>query len=371
MKKVAILTRTSTINFGTILQNYALQKVITGLGYDVLTVDDTVPRRLYSERKELSSSSFLQSIKEFVYSKFDHFKDIQKDKRYHKVLLICERFKKRHIKYYNVISLERLNNDFDIFLSGSDQIWSDKAEPELFPFFMQDFVTQDRIKASYAVSVGAYFKQCNAEKVRCYLKNLNSVSVREQSSYDIIREYYGGRIQINCDPVLLLKRQDWEKLVGKRIIKTQYVFCYFLSDNEWYYNKIRDCLTDLEINDVFLYENTNSTYLDCHKILTCSPDEFLNYILFADFIITDSFHALLFSIIFNKQLNVFRRYEDEVNIHQNGRIEQIMANTGISDWYLDSQKPINTKKIDYSTINQIILNLKDESESELRKTFEL
>ena len=89
MKKVAILTRTSTINFGTILQNYALQKAVKGLGYDVLTVDDTVPRRLYSETKEQSSPSFFQSIKEYVYCRLDHFKDIKKNKRYHKALLIC------------------------------------------------------------------------------------------------------------------------------------------------------------------------------------------------------------------------------------------------------------------------------------------
>ena len=371
MKKVAILTRTSTINFGTILQNYALQKVIAGMGYDIMTVDDAVPRKLYSSENSSGPSGVVQATKEYLYHKYDHIMDIRKNKRYHKAVKICDRFKKRYIKYYNVKSLKELNDDFDVFLSGSDQIWSDKAEPELFPYFMQDFVSQDKRKISFAVSVGAYFKENNSETVTRNLNNLDVVSVREQSSYDILREYFDGSIRIDCDPVLMLSKNEWVKLAGKRKIMGEYIFCYFLSDNEWYYNKIPEYIKCLGINSVYIYENIATSYGGYQRIDNCSPGDFLNHILYSDYVITDSFHALLFSVIFNKQVNVFKRYDDSVNAFQNGRIKQILGITGLTDHYIDSKKRINTKHFEYSVLDPVIWNLKNCSYNALRLELEI
>lgn len=361
MKRVAILTRTSTMNFGTILQNYALQKVVESLGFDVLTVDDSVPRGLYSHTDDDFHNNDFISPKGFIYGLYDRVKDSSKNRRYYKTGVLSRRFKKRNIKYYKVSTLEALKEDFDIFISGSDQIWSDKAEPQMFPFFMQDFVPEDKMRLSYAVSVGAYFYQCNEEVVRQNLRRMDSVSVREPSSFRIVRNYYDGEIRTDCDPVLLIDTEKWKYLSGKRKIKGKYIFCYLLSNNEWYYGKICDYARSLGLEEVYLYESHDSEFKECHKIQSCSPGDFLNYILFADFVITDSFHASLFSILFNKQFVVFQRYSDEVNVHQNGMISSVLNNTGLVSRYLEPDMPVIKEQIDYCIINSIIQQMRQRS----------
>jgi hypothetical protein len=230
---------------------------------------------------------------------------------------------------------------------------------------MQDFVPENRIKLSYAVSVGAYFDQHNEERVRRNLKRLDLVSVREPSSFSIVRKYFNGEIRTDCDPVMLIDMEEWKKLAGKRKKKDKYIFCYFLSDNKWYYDRICECSKCLEIKDIFLFESKNSDFRECRKIPSCSPKEFLNYILYADFVLTDSYHASLFSIIFNKQFVVFQRYCDEVNNYQNGRISSVLSYTGLLSRNLKPGMTVEMEQIDYCVINPKIKQMRLESIVEL------
>lgn len=370
MKKIAILTRTSTINFGTILQNYALQYTIKNLGYYVRTIDDTIPRRIISDSSNTQNTENYNPItkaKIFIYNKFDLLKEIKHNKRYYKTLKKCNRFKKNKIRYYKVKSFEQLNCAFDTFISGSDQIWSDKAEPYLFPFFMQDFVSDDKVKASYSVSVGAYFEEKNKSIVSSCLNRMNYISVREKSSYNIINELVNKDINIVCDPVLLIDKLHWEELAGRRKIKQKYIFAYFLSDNDWYYKKLNDFPEKSHTDSVFLYESIKTNHSEYSKIEICSPADFLNYILYADFVITDSFHAVMFSLIFQKQFYVFERYSDKINYHQNGRLQEILQLTDLSSRLICQDNSFDNSTIDYKGVSKKLDDLKDYSLDYLKR----
>lgn len=352
MKKVAILTRTSTINFGTILQNFALQKYIEKSGYNVVTIDDKVVRKPNSAVPPvLNSNSVITALKERINYKYDHIKENQKNTRFNAIQKKCKRFKKKQIKYYRANNLQKLNEYFDVFLSGSDQIWSDKAEPALFPFFMQDFVSENKRKISYGVSVGARFEQKNELKVKMALAKLDSIAVREPSSKDIISELVDKNITIVCDPVLLLDTSEWKRITGKRINDKKYIFCYFLSNNDWYYQQLRTFLNTLEYDEVIIFENTPSEHNFFKKLFSCSPEEFLNYIQFAEHIITDSYHALLFSTIFQKSVTVLERYNEENNC-QNGRISFLLSLTDMECVFTKKGELIQKNEIDYFGIEQ-------------------
>lgn len=364
MKKIAILTRTSTINFGTILQNYALQKYIERLGYDVFTVDDRVARKKEPTPAALISNNTFSGAKERIYYRYDHIKEMLKSTRFKVIQKKCKKFKKKQIKYFHTSDLKKLNASFDVFLSGSDQIWSDKAEPEIFEFFMQDFVSDKKRKISYGVSVGARFEQKNVLKAKMALTRLDSIAVREPSSKCIISELVDKSITIVCDPVLLLDAGEWKRVAGKRINGNKYVFCYFLSNNDWYYQQLQVFLKTMDYDEVIIFENTPSKHTFCKKLLSCSPEEFLNYIQFAEHIITDSYHALLFSTIFQKSVSVLERYDEENNC-QNGRISFFLSLADMDCIFSKKDELIQRKEINYYNTEQRLGSFIEDSKNYL------
>ena len=358
-KKVAILTRTSTLNFGTILQSYALQNYIKCLEYDVLVVDDKIPRKLYncdSNNKRVHT----KTIREFIYKLYDKY--VEK-KRIHKLLNPINKFKRKYIKYYVVKSIKQLNTDFDIFISGSDQIWADTAEPEMFRFFMQDFVNDNKLKISYAVSVGTRkYSFQNESIVIDLLKKFEYISVREASSMETISKYVDKSIEITCDPVFLLDSERWKALSGKRQITEKYIFCYFLSNNAWYYDKIVEICKLLRYKVyIFCRDNVNLSNDKFIKINNCSPNDFLNYICHSEFTLTDSYHATLFSIIFGRSFCTLERFADSFGNIQNERIKFILNKLGLIQYYIGKKDKIIMQKYSTEDICVILKELKKTS----------
>lgn len=352
-ERVAILTRTSTNNFGTILQAYALQNYISSLGFETYVIDDSIPRNEYINA--FATDKPKTSIKERLYYSFDHFVE--------KVQLLYSlkfkhntaKFKKNSIMYFTPKDTQELNTRFDIFVSGSDQIWAVSAEPSLFSFFMQDFVSDKKTQISYAVSIGENaFPESKNALVTKLINRFDYLSVREQSSKQTLQQYTDHNITVTCDPVLLLKNDVWDTIAGKRKIKNEYVFCYFLSENAWYYSKIQE-LTNRYNLPVYIIgkENTDSEEIQYKYIKRCSPENFLNYIKFSKFVLTDSFHATLFSMIFSRSFNVLERFANNINT-QNNRLLYILDRCNTKNLYIKNDQPLSFEQVNYSIINKNI-----------------
>lgn len=364
--KVAILTRTTTVNFGTVLQAYALQRYLKDQNIHVMTVDDTIPRKIYSgtqkPRKKLSLREKISNYIDTFRLKRKYAPTIKREKRF-------TTFKRKYIEYYYPRTLEELNNDFDMFIAGSDQIWAYAAEPILFPYYMLECISDDKVKASYGVSVGEKrWPEKYESKVTKLLEKFDYLSAREEGSQKVIEQYTEKDIEIVCDPVLLIDKSDWRKIAGRRKIKNRYVFCYFLGNNAWYYNKVEAYARKFGF-EIFIYSKEEQEH-SYNKIRACSPTDFLNYIEFAEFVITDSFHAFLFSMIFEKQFVLFQRFENgQANI-QNHRLVDLLHLVGCRDRFLSKENDIEGGVIAYEAINKELTLLINKSKQYLNKILE-
>lgn len=346
MKKIriAILTRTTTLNFGTILQNYALQSYLKDKAITVQTVDDTIPRQIYSGTKEekrprglkVALANFLDRIRE----NRNNREAIRIEKK------IC-RFKKKNISYYFVTDFAKLNEDFDVFIAGSDQIWAYAAEPEFYRYFMLKEIVDEKKKLAYAVSVGepGSREEWIADAKRL-LPRFHALSVREEASKENISPYVEKAIDVVCDPVFLLGREQWGALAGKGLkMKGEYIFGYFLSDNEWYYEYLDRIAAALGYEVHLFRREKKSAKGDGYvKAGIESPEAFLSAIRNAKFVITDSYHCLIFSIIFQREFVVLQRYPNE-NCTQNSRLTELLSRIGAEDRYFSRGTPLSTGQL--------------------------
>jgi hypothetical protein len=270
-------------------------------------------------------------------------------------------------------NLQQLAQEFDCFVSGSDQIWAKAAEPELFTFFMQDFVPADKKKISYAVSIGqSGYPSELSHKISDLVSGFDLVSVREESSQKTLSAYVKNKpISIVCDPVLHIDSQQWSRLGGRRKIKRSYIFCYLLSYHDWYVQKIKE-IKQKSGCTVYIYCSQRILNSDGVVLKTCSPEEFLNYIQYADFVLTDSYHAMLFSLIFEKNFCVLKRFAENVSDlnTQNGRIVYVLDRIMIQNKMIGIDEVINTDQIDYQWVNPMIRSFANDSISFLKNALE-
>lgn len=355
MKKILILTRTTTRNFGTVLQAYALQKSVQSLGYQVFVLDDKSVRTKLAPHQSDIGSLNRKTIKEILYDYYDQIRLKKMYARENKIQKQVECFKKKYITYYSSDNLNALNEEFDVFISGSDQIWAQTAEPHLYAFFMQDFVWDSKRKISYAVSIGeTEFEYEAGKKVNELINRFDFLSVREKTSYEALKPYAcEKKVSIVCDPVFHIKEEHWLQVSGNRIRKQKYVFCYCLAANEWYFEKMKE-LTQRFSCEIIVYCNEKITFSDGTVLQVCNPKSFLNYIIYAEFVLTDSYHAMLFSLIFQKNFCVLQRFKSDGKNTQNGRIDYILSLLGINDKIIDSTVKVNTKPIAYGPIKKLL-----------------
>lgn len=355
MLKIAILTRTSTVNFGTILQNYALQKFLKQKGLDAYTVDDVNPRLIYSNKKSKKvehghqnhlsfKSYFIQKIYE-IKEKIDNREYIKREKN-------IDFFKRKNINYYFVNDIENLNKDFDVFIVGSDQIWSYSAEPLLYEFFMLKDIDCNKHKIAYAVSVGEISTDSKWQlDARKYLDKFDILSVRENASKENIINFVNKKIHIVCDPVFLLNTRDWCDLANscKHKNKGKYILCYFLSNNEWYFSQADNIVkqTGLKVR-LYQKEITKNKY---KKAQIYSPNDFLNAIRNAEFVLTDSYHCVLFSIVFKRNFLVLKRYAQDNNT-QNSRIIEMLQLIGCNDRWVEKYNNCSFGQIIYENASE-------------------
>ena len=221
---------------------------------------------------------------------------------------------------------------YDGFIVGSDQVWNDDyISKDFMEINTLSFVPNTYLKMSYAASFGKSdnFKSCFGsclENIKCF----NAVSVREKTAQTIL-EHEGINATVVLDPTLLLERKYWDRFVekDKLKIKVPYIFTYFLGKDKR--NREFACEIAAETGYSILnfahainfFRNEDENYGD-YKIMEYSPEDFVNYIASAGMILTDSFHATVFSIIFHKDFYVFSRGNDSGIVSMNSRLEDLL-----------------------------------------------
>lgn len=351
MKSIGIITTSHAINYGAVLQAYALlTSVKEANSYNVEIInycgDEGVAGR-------------------YIYRSNDHIKNLIWN-----VIAFANikyrKNRKRLIKLFDEFKLERLGIDgpllknkedveknlsYDALICGSDQIWNLNLFQDEVYFLRFEDKFPDMKYISYAASIA---DKMSFDQERYIVQNLchfDRISVREREAAKRLSFLCGRNVACVVDPVYLLTQEQWSDFADKiqKRIDGEYVLIFMISHAD----------TDQKIIDK-LCEKTylRKVVINLHPIRYCrgdvyisnaSPENFVSLIKNASFIITDSFHATSFSIIFNKEFYSIRR------TNRNSRIENLFSIFSIPDRYVDISHNIVRTKLDYKSINESIL----------------
>lgn len=290
--KIGIVTQPLKANYGGILQNWALQQTLIKMGHEPVTIDYlyTEPYKLWAKRNVYNLIQFLKRTKKH----FNYFK------RCHNRPQIFEDFVHQNIKLTRKVSVysSRIvrKENFDVFIVGSDQVWRPIYNRKtLFDMFLQ-FAPSNVKKISYAASYGVDKWEYTDEQTktcRRLVHGFDAVSVRESSGITLCEEYLNIKAVQVLDPTLLLEKKDYIDLIADvaPLCGSPFLAAYILDPTNEQKKYINARAEELGLIPIIFHANKES-------VLT--PKQWISMFRDANYIITDSFHGSVFSLIFEK-----------------------------------------------------------------------
>ena len=354
MKKIAKLTWLHNGNFGSVLQAVALQRFLTEQGYDIIDIDyksSTVEKLKNWWKNKNSPKLFLGKFEEAKrkkgYKQPEKFED--RGKKF-------SDFKKQWLKCSKLCTTpEQIKEEakkYDIFICGSDQIWS----PALMnPVFYLDFVSREKKKIAYAPSFGVMnTSEKKKRKIKNYLESFDTLSVRETQGQEFIEELIGQKVPVVVDPTFLLDVKIWKEYVKNPEETEPYIFCYLLTPNEKYIQAVSKFAKQKKLKVIIVPTSKGPFETEFEEKIDIGPAEWLGLIQNASYVCTDSFHGCIFSTIFHREFILFKRFKDKEKISENSRIYTLANMLEVEDRIIDADslekidevKPLNFEKID-------------------------
>ena len=376
MGKIGLVCVTNN-NYGSILQTFALQTIVNNLGVETEIVRYNESK--FSKIRRLRNKEYMRTrfkviekkiTLTFLYRKYSHLLQERN--------IAFSKFISTNLKFSDVLfSLSELNRkayNYDIVLLGSDQVWHPMNL--YMNFFTLNFVPDKIIKAAYAPSFGvSKIPKSYKESYRKYINRIQYLSCREAAGVDIIYDLTGKKPPMVCDPTMLLSKEDWlQVLPGKTKYPFKYIFCYFIGDNPEQRElvlKLKETtgykiITLLHIDE---YISSDSNYGD-YTPFDVDPLDFLELIKNAEYIMTDSFHASVFSILFHKAFFTFNRFENIKEKSTNSRIDSLLGVLDLTERRVSSKDTIeillNKKEIDFEAVDLKLFHFREASLNYLR-----
>ena len=356
-------------NYGGILQLYALQYVLKNLGYKVDIIEFNNDEKIREARNSYLKKTII-AAKRNAYMFFHSNDNKELENAISNRKSKIDSFKKLH--YCKTINEKSVDlYEYDAFVCGSDQIWNPNwARRRCF----LEFVPDDINKIIYAASLGVEeIEDSDKDDYKRRIERLNHVSVREYSAKRILDSFCEGKdIEVVVDPTLLLFPKEWEELCeGTAYENESYIFTYFLGD----YSKIKGLIGEFArkknliiINIPFASaERIDAEMFGDERIIDASPGEFISLIRNAKYVFTDSFHACVFSTLFEKEFYVFER---DGKTSMMDRILTLQKNFQLPNRIIPVKEIREQSNIDYSNNNTNQTRLRDQSLKYLMESLE-
>lgn len=365
-KKVAILTQPLGLNYGGIMQNYALQKVLKKMGFEPLTVDRQLNKKsawiqfkikVYNLLYRTTNREISFKIKEIAAKHNTDFIDGN--------IIIGSPIRTDN-DFYSFFK----KNNFDVYIVGSDQTWRPKYSPNIYNYYL-DFLDKknDGIKKiAYASSFGTdkwEYSTIATEKVKKLVKRFDSISVREDSGLRLCEDYLDVKVKLVLDPTLLLSAEDYvENLNLKNGVEEKFMFTYVLDESGEKLNYIKACALKLALEvtssqskkNIFDYKESDTI----EDYIQPPIEYWLSGFKNADFVITDSFHGMVFSILFRKPFLAIINKERGAS-----RFTSLLTQLNLLDRLVYNTDSIPTEllnsPIDYDGVHEKLQHLKDKS----------
>jgi len=336
--RIGILTLPPHANYGGILQAYAMQTVLERMGHDVVVFNKPIKKQVMP-----FPMSFLhyivRFIKKYVFKKPNIyvFKE-QKIYKYQKAnTLYTNAFVDKHLHNKIVDTLGDIKNEYDAIIVGSDQVWRkiyfngswEKSNPDdAYLAFTNDWNIK---RIAYAASFGVdYLELDDTDILKCKdaIQKFKAVSVREKTGVDICKNHFNLDAKWVVDPTLLLDVSDYLTLAkdNNSLFTGKYILKYALDESEGIYGLARK----LEEQKGFPMKELKTHEKDSlSEISNCTRrpvEEWLYAFAHAGYILTDSFHGTVFSILFHKQFTVIANKERGIT-----RFTSLLSMFGLED----------------------------------------
>ncbi len=349
--KIGILTFHRAINYGAVLQCFALQEVLKEFGHEVWLIDyrqarvEKTDRCIFSTRERFNFlltghlRTFLnynrsKTIRESIYKRFDNYLNN----------FFC---------LTNSCSKDAIPQNFDIYIIGSDQVWNTNICDGLDPVFWGDFQKDDSSKLiAYAASTSLEnLGKIENDVLKRHLLSFSNISVRERKIANFLnaRSLLSFEVKTVLDPSLLVNSSVWDSMIDSKVNDGDYVL----------YFGVRPCLSRSNVLEVKANKLARKIGANVKTINfeTDSPEDFVSKFRFAKAVITSSFHGVAFSLIFNKNLYAIK-YGDEQDARYCDLLNEIHAEHLLYGIDMDNEEFCD---VDYKLINSSLSELRRSS----------
>lgn len=365
-KKIGIITFHNAHNYGAMLQVYALQEVLAKYDTKVINFKNPGIEKAYKPFR-INTKNPITLVRSLIASTFYYKRNKLRYKNFNDFM--NEKLKLTR-EYKTESELKENAPNCDIYITGSDQVWNYEISHGNIDAYTLNFGPDFVKKISYAASIGT--NELNPKHKEEYINNINKIdciSAREETAKTYLEKLLNRNIETTLDPTLLLEKERWEELCNEseqKQEKEKYILAYVLTDDPEYY-KIVNYLSqktglkvihfkrkDMGIDNILRNANTDG------------PIEFLNLIKNAEYVIATSFHATVFSIIFNKKFWIIPPKKI------GSRITNLLKMLNIDERAVSSLKDFKDvnydKDINYEDVEKILEAKKEESIKFLEKS---
>lgn len=336
--RIGILTLPPHANYGGILQAYAMQTVLERMGHDVVVFNKPIKKQVLP-----FPMSFLhyivRFIKKYIFRKANVyvFKE-QKIYKFQKVnTLYTDAFVNKHLHNKFVDTLGDIKDEYDAIIAGSDQVWRkiyfngswEKSNPDdAYLAFTNDWNIK---RIAYAASFGVdYIELDDTDILKCKdaIQRFKAVSVREKTGVDICKKHFNVDAKWVADPTLLLDVSDYLTLAkdSNSLFTGKYILKYALDESEEIYCLAHKLEEQKGIPMKELKTHEKDSLSDIKNCTRRPVEEWLYAFAHADYILTDSFHGTVFSILFHKQFTVIANKERGIT-----RFTSLLSMFGLED----------------------------------------
>ena len=364
MKKIGIITLWQIGNYGAELQAYALARAINDLGYDCENIDYPFYKnkdfKLTRRGRTPFSIGWSNILKEFLLPKMKAVKAWshpgKKKARainFRKLYQLTPHSSKRFLSFDELYSYKDF--DYDTCIAGSDQIWNPRSLATIEPYFLT-FAPPGTRKISYASSLGVSDIPDSLKPIyKNYLQDFKAISVRESGAVGLIEAISGQPVVQVLDPTLLLDAGTWKELSGSvPAISKPYLLLYDLIPNKTIISLARKIAEDHGLPVYRICRDASANVIPgITNLSEAGPLEFLSAIEHSSYVVTNSFHGTVFSILFHKQflslipskMNNSSRISSLLNMFSLG--DRMIAET-------EGAAEFPSKEIDYDRVDKLL-----------------
>lgn len=377
MKHIGLVSVTNH-NFGSILQTYALQRAVrkTGCETEIILYKEGTASKLNRLRNLEYMTTRVKMVIKSIKMRILHPQ--QKNNLSNRSNAFTH-FISKQLSFTELFTskekLSQIAHNYDGIILGSDQVWHPMNL--LMDFFTLNFVPDEVNKVAYAPSFGvSSIPSKYKEAYKKYVSRINWLSCREMAGVKIIKDLIGKDVPLVCDPTLLLTGYEWSGALSNSVhYDEKYIFCYFIGNNpnqrrlaRNYANKYGLKIVALLHIDEFI--PTDEYYAD-YTPYNVGPEEFLYLINNAELIMTDSFHATVFSLTFKKNFFTFNRFEHGKGNSTSSRIDSLLSVVNLDDRKVPAKANMeileHMKAIEYEDVERKLNNFRNISFEYLQK----